>query len=601
MRRFGLAMVAVLGVTGVALAQLGWPVRGAIGQTWDVNVQGIGSWTLRLTQTDNEGTVFGQATGTDNREGYFEYVQQQNLTVLWLDKSATDSYGCVIAQNDVRGNAVSGNAVRFTGQNTPLQNLRAACNATLQNAQLQTPPAPPAPQPPAPQPPAPQPPAPGPLQPAPSSLNWPVQLSVGQNYTATIQGVNTWNVSLTATNGTAFNGTATPTQGGANLQASFFNRPDVDSSELDLTDGNQMYSCLFTGRSSIQNGALVGKTFYRANSSAQFQDFNRTCEVRPVTTQTQVGPTPLPQPPAPQPPAPQPPTPQTPPTPPAPGPLTASWPPQTGQVWQLNINGLVPWTVTFTGLDSDGDPEGTGVQSGSSNKAFAYRTEGGLYVVQVANREGVYVCAFERLNINGATINGGQTLFRAPNAQSFQNANRACTFTLQSSPSAGSSGNTNPVNTNPVNTSSSSALVWPNLSKVGQTWGIAIQTVGQWTLPLTQLSDKGNPIGRATGTDARVGYFEYFRDDDTVLVWLDGDRDYYGCAIERSGVRGTLLVGEAYKGIGSADPSPIGQQCSVTLQSQTLSVQTQLERWLNPSMPRAFEGSTLEVAKAFRN
>ncbi|NJK46593.1 MAG: hypothetical protein HC933_22185 [Pleurocapsa sp. SU_196_0] len=75
---------------------------------------------------------------------------------------------------------------------------------------------------------------------------------------------------------------------------------DGDSAELDLTDGNQLYSCLFTGRASLQNGALVGKTFYRATANGQFQDLNRSCEVRLVGSgvgPTPIGPQPVPQPP----------------------------------------------------------------------------------------------------------------------------------------------------------------------------------------------------------------------------------------------------------------------------------------------------------------
>ncbi len=590
MRRLALVGLSVLALTGAATAQLGWPVRGTVGQTWTANLQGVGTWTVRFTQTSSQGSPIGQSTsGPDARIGYFEYVQDGDLGVFWLDLSQTDSAGCLFDRQGPQGNLIRGKSIRDNAGK--IEDLKSACTVSLQTAAPQ-PPTPPPPAPPPPTPPAPVPPTPVPPTPG-STLSWPPQLGIGQSYQVSVQGTNSWNVSLSAQNGTAYTGQAVPTQGGPNLQASFFNRSDVDSSELDLTDGTQLYSCLFTGRASLQNGALVGQTFYRATATGQFQNLNRPCEVR--TLVTQVGPSPLPAPnPAPNP------------APPAPSPLTASWPPKPGQTWQVNVTGLTPWTLNFTSLDSDGDPQGTATQGGSSTKSFAFSLQNGSKVFQFGGNEGSYFCVFPASVVaSGASFTGGQTLLQPKGSQDTQNQNRACTATLLSGSTQGTAQNTgtttNQGTSSPQGTGSSgtgsgtgsnSSLNWPTLSKVGQTWGINLTATGKWTVTFTQLSDKGNPIGRASGTDARVSYFQYFKNDDTNVLWLDGDKDYYGCSVTKSGIQGDTITGVGLEGFGDGDPEKTGSGCTITLQSQTLSARDNFTDLLKPvvSLPALVSG-----------
>jgi hypothetical protein len=116
-------------------------------------------------------------------------------------------------------------------------------------------------------------------------------------------------------------------------------------------------------------------------------------------------------------------------------------------------------------------------------------------------------------------------------------------------------------------------LRWPVIGAVGQVWNVDIQKGGKWTLALTQkvegAVDDGVlvPGGNTTGTDKRVGYFEYFKDDDYVVLWLDGSRDYFGCYIEKSGLQGQTLRGQGVKGVLYQDPVDLKAPCTVTLQS----------------------------------
>ncbi len=121
----------------------------------------------------------------------------------------------------------------------------------------------------------------------------------------------------------------------------------------------------------------------------------------------------------------------------------------------------------------------------------------------------------------------------------------------------------------PSNTPAS--LKWPVLGKQGQTWEIDIQKTGHWTLTLNQQVDgpqnDGTKVlgGYSSGNERRIGYFEYFSDDDHLTLWLDGAKDYFGCEIGRSGLQGLTLKGQGVKGKLYNDPVALNLPCTVAL------------------------------------
>ncbi|MFN3265487.1 MAG: hypothetical protein ACK41E_01480 [Deinococcales bacterium] len=115
--------------------------------------------------------------------------------------------------------------------------------------------------------------------------------------------------------------------------------------------------------------------------------------------------------------------------------LTPSFPPKPGQKWSLTIDGLAPWALQFTKLDSDGDPTGTGVQNGDSKPVFAYRLQSGTFRFQVFDsRSAVYVCDFPAsIRPNGATVSGGAAGFAPNQDANLTSLNKSCSVTLLSS------------------------------------------------------------------------------------------------------------------------------------------------------------------------
>jgi hypothetical protein len=529
---------ALLALVGAAAAQqIAWPVRGAIGQTWTVNLQGIGTWTLNLTQAGSGGAPVGRATGPDQRVGYFEYIaaqgQSADFGVLWLDVSQTDSYGCVFSRSGIQGNTISGRSAR--DQNGNITNLNAACTATLASANAQTPNPPPVQ-----------------TQPAPSStanLTWPPTLAVGQQYTASIAGVNTWNVTLNAQNGTAYSGSAVPVNGAASLQASFFYRPDVDTAELDLTDGTQLYACIFTARGSIQNGALRGAAYLRTSPSAAFTNLNAPCEVRPVASSAQVGPAPVG--PAPVGPAPTPPAP-----PPAAQALTYPVAFAVGQTWSGTFQAGT-WTARFTELDGDGDPRGL-TTSGPDRRTAGGFTDSGDSIFYVFNNTEAIYCVGSRNGLNGSTVSGQAQRFSPPNAQQGTAAG-PCSFTLQAGATTtqGSSGGA----------AVAAALSWPPAFAVGQTWSATFQS-GTWLVTFTERDGDGDPRGLTTsGPDRRTAGGFMLSPTQATLYTLT-QNEVLRCVAERSGLSGNTLVGVAQRISPPTQNSPIQQAgpCSFTLQ-----------------------------------
>ncbi len=518
-----------------------------------------------MTQTASNGTANGTATGPDRRIGYFQYYQDGDFGVLWLDVSQTDGYGCVFNRAGVQGNTVRGKSAR--DNNGQIEDLRSDCTATLGASSAQvSPPAPPPVQT-----------QPAPPPPSPSSavtLTWPPTLATGQQYSVSITNLATWNVSLTGQSGTNFTGAATPTGGaGTALQASFFYRADVDTAELDLTDGTQLYACLFTGRASIQNGALRGQAFYRGTPQGAFSNLNATCEVRPIASGLGVqpiGPAPAPTSPTPVPPAPPPSSP------------ALSWPPAfaVGQSWSATFQAGT-WGVTFTERDSDGDPRGATTSGPDRRTAGAYLSDSGAAIFYVGNSNEGLFCVVQRSGLSGNTLSGQAQRVSPPGAQQSQPAG-PCSFTLQGGapagnaqpgPSSPGTTGTTPMTSNPVSTnpaSSGAALSWPPTFAVGQTWNVNFQSAA-WSVTFTERDSDGDPRGITTSGPDRRTAGGFMLSPTEATLYTVNNTEVLRCVAVRSGLSGQTLTGQAQRISPPRNDSPIqaAGPCTFTLQGST--------------------------------
>jgi hypothetical protein len=272
-----------------AQAQLSWPPQFAVGQVWRIEIDSIGSWELEIDtqQRFSETYVFGgeSKSGTDRRNLglFFEKTLDAVIVLLVVSNSNDKNYACVATRaGNPRGNLIYGTTAKITSQN-PLKsvNLKLECRmrllknvSTIAVPVTQAPPSPPVVQSP-----TPSPVAPTPVTQAPA-LPWPPVFSVGSTLTLTVPSQPSWSISIKAidADGKTFRGEALRST--ELWQVIVFFRTSDNALQADLLMGEQVYSCLFLGRQSVQGMALRGEAYYKASASTGFQGLTGSCDLR---------------------------------------------------------------------------------------------------------------------------------------------------------------------------------------------------------------------------------------------------------------------------------------------------------------------------------
>jgi serine protease Do len=366
-------------------------------ETWTVVLDGLAPWTLNFTALDRDGDITG--TATQNSIKTETWAFQMSNKVYRFQMIASDNSGgsffCDFDRLQVSGNAFiggrSGRSARnpnggnnvFTALNT---SCVAAFGSSVQLAGNQ------------------------PIQPPtiPQALTASFPPKPGQTWTLTIDGLAPWTINFTKLDSDN-DPTGTSTQNGVTKTAFAFT---VQSGQryFQVFDAQSVYYCVFPNAVQRNGSSLIGgQAFTAPNPEANATNMNRACVVT-ITSDSSL---------------------QAPPALPV---LTASLPPKPGQFWTLTIDGLAPWALNFTKLDSDGDPTGTGTQNGTAKPVFAYALQSGGFRFQVFDaRNTIYVCDFPRNTpINGSSINGGAA-GTAPNPDAnMTSLGKSCFVTINS-------------------------------------------------------------------------------------------------------------------------------------------------------------------------
>jgi serine protease Do len=372
---------------------------------------------------------------------------------------------------------------------------------------------------------------------------------VGETWTVTLEGLAPWTLQfreldqdgdptgIATQNGTSNDTYAFRTQGG------------VSRFQMVSGDNSGSYFCDFTTLQ-VNGNAFVGGRSGRSvrnpnGGSSPVSSLNTTCTAA-LGSSTQV---------------------QTPINPPAlpTTALTPSFPPKPGQKWTLNIDGLAPWTLDFTKLDSDGDPTGTGTQNGVAKTVFAFTDSGDRYFQVFDARDTVFYCVFpNRPQISGSSFVGGRA-FTAPNPQAnATNMNRACNVTITAD-GAGA------VIAPPSLPTTVPASFPP---KPGQAWTLNIDGFAPWALQFTKLDSDGDPTGTGTQNGVSRNVFAYKLQSGAFRFQVfDAQSVVYVCDFPAS-VRftGATVTGGAAGTAPNSDANltSLNRACSVTLLSSTL-------------------------------
>ena len=372
-------------------------------QTWTVALDGFGSWTVSFTKLDEDGDPIGTAKNGQRTGNAFAFQTQSGTYRFQIflpeDKS---SFFCDFVRLQVSGNAfIGGQSGRAdpnpSGGSRIFTDLKTSCvtafGSSVQLAGVgQTP--------------------------TPSgSLLASFPPKPGQAWSLTIDGLAPWAINFTKLDSDG-DPTGSATQNGVTKTAFAFTIPvNTGRRYFQVFDARAVYYCIFPNAVQVSGSSLIGgQAFTAPTPDADAVPMNKACTAAITADPSQAS--------SPQPPA-----------PPPIGLLSASFPPKPGQSWTLTIDGLAPWALNFTKLDSDGDPTGTGVQSGSSKPVFAYKLQSGTYRFQVFDaRSAIFVCDFPvGATINGATVVGGAA-GTAPNQDAnLTPLNKSCSVTLLSS------------------------------------------------------------------------------------------------------------------------------------------------------------------------
>jgi serine protease Do len=370
---------------------------------------------------------------------------------------------------------------------------------------------------------------------------------VGETWTVTLQGLAPWTVQFTSLDSDG-DPTGTATQSGITTDAWALKLQDGSSRfQMVSSDKNGSFFCDFKTLQ-VSGNAFVGGASNRSirnpnGGGNQFLNLNTTCTAAiGASAQTQ------------------------PPTPPTQN-LTPAFPPKPGQKWTLAIDGLNPWALEFTKLDSDGDPTGTGTQNGVAKTTFAFTAQDGSRYFQVFDAQNtVYYCIFpNRPQVSGSSFVGGRA-FTAPNPQAnATNMNRTCIATIASD-GAGA------VIAPPSLPTTATASFPP---KPGQAWTLNIDGFAPWALQFTKLDSDGDPTGTGTQNGVSKNVFAYKLQSGAFRFQVfDAQNVVYVCDFPTS-VRfnGMTVTGGAAGTAPNSDANltSLNRSCSVTLLSSTLS------------------------------
>ena len=514
-------------------AALSWPPQFAIGQTWTVNIVGVGNWTLPLSTTIS-GDATGFTTGTDKREGWFRYYPKtasDSDYVLNFLQADADTYVCSIdPQGNPSGNTLNGSAFRVKPGNNQPENLKTTCSATLGAASggtspFATPTNPTVPL--------------NPNTAQGSSLAWPPK--PGEAWTMTIDGLAPWAVNFEKLDKDG-DPTGPAVQGSA--QFTGFAYKNKDGYVFEVVDRTTVYDCIFATLQIQGNAFVGGKAYSGASNANSLPPLNKSCSAalgasagNQNSNQAQ----------------------------------NLSWPPQlaVGQNWDYRLGTRpVVYHGNFSSVANDiykGDliTDGTGDPVAKRALSVVFSSKDDALISFAEDPQGgITGCLFTGKGSIQNNVYVGATLFKAPGAKDFVDQNTDCRMNAVTAA-------TNPTGNQTSNLTPS----WP--PKQGENWTVTIDGLAPWAINFEKLDKDGNPTGTAIQSGARFVATAYKDSDGYEFEILDRNNVYF-CTFTSLQTQGNAFVGgKAYAGPITAQSIPsLNKSCNAAIGSSSASTTT---------------------------
>ncbi|WP_415785146.1 S1C family serine protease [Deinococcus saxicola] len=131
----GNATPAPSGGAASTAGALKWPVKPAVGQTWTLEVQGRGAWTMPLTALSDKGSPRGTALTSSGQKwtAYYYYLNDSSGEGVILDMTADGKtyIGCEFVKSGILGRSLRGKAYLYASQDDKQGTEAGSCVATL--------------------------------------------------------------------------------------------------------------------------------------------------------------------------------------------------------------------------------------------------------------------------------------------------------------------------------------------------------------------------------------------------------------------------------------------------------------------------------------
>ncbi len=244
-----------------------------------------------------------------------------------------------------------------------------------------------------------------------------------------------------------------------------------------------------------------------------------------------------------------------------------NFPPKPNETWTVVLDGLAPWTLSFTKLDQDGDPTGIATQGSNRTEMWAYRMQNGnaRFQMVAADGSGSFFCEFSRLQVSGNAFIGGASLRSTRNPNGSGNIvsplNTSCVAALGSSVQLAGS---NPVQPPPV----PQTLIASFPPKPGQSWTLNIDGLAPWAINFTKLDADGDPAGTGTQNGiSKPAYAFTVQSGRRYFQTFDANAVYYCIFPNQVQVSGSSLIGgQAFTAPNpDANATSMNRACSATI------------------------------------
>ena len=514
MKRLAATVLAIIGmaVSSGATAQ---SAKFAVGQTWTGSFQGFGTWTVKLSELDDDGDPRGiTSAGPDERTaGGFD----SNGRPAFYTIKDGDGILCYAASATAQNGVYSGLTTRQLGNATP-QKLGTPCSfSQVTGSSSQS-----------------------------GSAIWPPSAGLSAGATLRLEGRQVWTLSISGKDSDGdWTGKATGADGKTATLFSYLQDDGTFVFQLSYVNANGAAEYCEIARSGSSATGYAGTRYYKASKDAKLQTDGQ-CRVLLGSGQTQ---------------------------------SSAVWPPSNAlrDGVALRVETRQVWTGSITGKDDQGDWTGrvTGANGGRGN-VFAYMNDDGTFEFQIAYTPGsVTQYEYCTLDKNGSQVSSGVYAgkrYFAPNKDAPAQPDGDCRVTIGAASSqAAPQPSPQPTPPPPQTQASGPALPWPSNISVGQSWRVVITgaQATTFTLNLTGLDEFETPSGKLGAQT--ISMFPSRSQEATVIEIIGSPgAPIISCTFKgASSVRGQSLVGGKVQTRVNRGALPVEQPgtCEATLVS----------------------------------